>query len=199
MKIFEVMGFATFNIMVAIVLSTTFFSKTGESTRITELNKKHVEGFIETIADISAGQIENMDSFGITTYFMRHISDNGHFTSTINYNISGNFNDNKEEVMEMDKLGFISHVLNNLKGMQHHETKVNIDYIEISKDKKSASAIITTYERGMMPTVSAFGEDAMVPVSGTSFCEQQFAINDEKILQVTGATCSTNLDFSTEY
>lgn len=199
MKLFEVMGFTTFNIMVAMVLSTTFFSKAEESARISELNEKNVTGFIETIADISAGQIEDMDSFDITTYFMEHIADDGHFKSTIKYNVSDGFGENEEEVMDMDKMDFISHVLNGLKSMQHHETKVKIDYIEIAQDKKSASAIVTTYERGMMPTVSEFGEDAMVPVSGTSFCEQKFALNDKKILQVTDASCATDLDFSTEY
>ena len=201
MKLFEAMGFTTFNIMVAIVLSATFFDKAEntQSAYITELSDSNVTHFIEKMADVASGQGEEMDSYDITSYLMDHIADNSHFNSTINYNISHNDDENQEEVMDMSKLEFISHVLSNLKSMERHETQTSVEFVEIAADKKTASAVITTYERGMMPTVTEFGEDTLVPVRGTSFCEQKFALSDENILQITEASCATDLDFSIDY
>jgi hypothetical protein len=200
-KLFEVMGFTTFNIMVAMVLSATFFGKAEEaqSTYIQELNNENVTQFIETVAYVASGKKADMDSYAITTYLMDHIAADSNFNSTITYNISDNFEDNQEEVMDMSKLEFISHVLSNLKSMERHETQTNVEFVEVAEDKRTASAVITTYERGMMPTVSEFGEDTLVPVRGTSFCEQKFALTQENVLQITEASCATDLDFSIDY
>ena len=46
MKLFEVMGFTTFNIMVAMVLSATFFTKVEENLKVTALTKQTVTKFI---------------------------------------------------------------------------------------------------------------------------------------------------------
>ncbi len=204
MKIFEAMAFTTFNIMVAIVLSSTFFNKAEKSTdvTITALNETHITKFIEHMTDMTSGKGKSFDAYGITTYLMAHIADDSAFASTISYNIPNDSDDNsdvQEEVMDMDKMAFIQHVLESNKSMQDHESAVSIDFIEIAADKRTASAIITTHERGMMPTVTEFGEDTLIPVTGTSFCEQKFSLSDKHVLQITGASCATDMDFSTEY
>lgn len=205
MRILEAMGFTTFNIMVALVLSSTFFNKAEESptesATVTALNEIYVTDFIEKMSDLVSGKDKSADAYDLAMFLKEHIAENSTFNSTITYNTGHQTDDekNNEEVMDMDKNGFIEHVMETRKTMQEHESKVSVDYVEISDDKQTASAIITTYERGMMPTVTEFGEDTLVPVSGTSFCEQKFEISQEHFLQIVGASCSTDIDFTTDY
>lgn len=204
MKILEAVGFTTFNIMMALVLSSTFFNKVEDnvpSASVDSLNESYVTDFIIRMSAMVSGENEETDAYDLAMFLKKHIAENGTFNSTITYNTGQNFgnNEDNEEIMEMDKNNFIQHVMENRKAMQDHESRVSVDYVEISDDQQTASAIITTYERGMMPTVSEFGEDTLVPVSGMSFCEQKFEISQAQMIQIASAACSTDLDFTTDY
>ena len=204
MKILEAMGFTTFNIMVALVLSSTFFNKVEDnepSATITALDESYVTDFIHRMSSLTSGKDETADAYDLAMFLKSHIAETGTFNSTITYNTGqdSHRDEDNQEIMEMDKNDFIQHVMENRKTMQDHESRVSVDYVEISDDQQTASAIITTYERGMMPTVSEFGEDTLVPVSGMSFCEQKFEISQKQMIQIASASCSTDLDFTTEY
>lgn len=193
-KSFELLGLAAFNIFIAIILSTTFL--TG-SRGIDTLTEDNVESFITEVAEVSGGQRENMDSYSVTHYFMNHIAENGQFTSKIEYAMPDM--PASTRTLQMDKMNFISHILEGRKAMTRHETAVEIEYIQIADNGKRAKVMTTNYERGIMPIDDGMGEARMVPVTGTSYCEQEVILSGKNIIQMATANCSTNINFSDSY
>ncbi len=194
-KSVELLGLAAFNIFIAIILSATFL--TNSSAAVNALTESNVSTFITEVAAVSGGQRHDMDSYSITSYFMSHISENGLFTSTIEYSLPDM--DSSSRTLEMDKMNFISHVLQGMKAMEKHEAAVKIEYIKIADNGKSASVMTTNYERGVMPVEDGMGDARMVPVTGTSYCEQELVLSAKNVIQMATANCSTNIDFSDTY
>ena len=193
-KSVELLGLAAFNIFIAIILSATFL--TGAGSSVSALTETNVESFITEVAEVSGGKREDMDSYSITHFFMDHIAEDGVFKSEIAYAMPDM--PSSTRTLEMDKLNFISHILEGMKSMTKHETAVKIEYIRITDNGKSAIVTTTNYERGVMPIADSFGDAQMVPVTGTSYCEQQVILNG-KTIQMAGADCSTNIDFANSY
>ncbi len=197
-KSVELLGLAALNIIVAMVLSVTFLAKTdAAAVSVSALTKDNVQQFITETVAVSGGQREDMDDYGITTYFMSHIADHGQFISTIEYDMPDM--PSSARTLEMDKMNFISHVLQGKEAMNRHETAVQIEYIEIAANGKSAMVTSTNYERGVMPVQDAMGEARMIPVTGTSYCEQEIVLSQKNIIQMAKADCSTNIDFADSY
>ncbi len=194
-KSFELLGLAAFNIFLAIILSATFLTNAGVS--VDTLNESNVEGFITRVAEISGGRDEAMDQYSITSFFMDHISDDSTFVSTIEYNMP-DMEDSARE-LEMDKMTFISHVLQGMQAMDKHESAVQIDHIDIADNGKSARVVTTNYERGVMPVDDGFGDIRMMPVMGTSYCEQKLVLSQKRTIQMAGAECSTSISFQESY
>ena len=195
-KSLELLGLAAFNVMIAIILSATFLTKSHDT--VSSLTETHVEKFIHEVTEIAGGQRHDMDPFTVTKYLMAHIADNSEFKSTIEYSMP-DVSSSDSRTLEMDKMNYISYTLEGMKEMTKHETAVKIDYIKITDDGKSATVTTTNYERGVMPVEDGAGEAQMMPVNGTSYCEQRLVLSTKHIIQMAGATCSTNIDFSDSY
>lgn len=193
-KSFELLGLAAFNIFIAIILSTTILSGSGKVKTLTEAN---VENFITEVSEVSGGLRQDMDSYSVTHFFMNHIAEDGKFTSQIEYIMPDM--PSSTRTLEMDKLNFISYVLEGMKVMTRHESAVEIEYIKIADNGKRAKVMTTNYERGVMPIDDGMGEARMVPVTGTSYCEQDVILSGKNIIQMEAASCSTNIDFSDSY
>ncbi len=195
-KSVELLGLAAFNVFLALILSIMFLSQ-ADSNAITELTDAHVETFIQEVSDISSGQREDMDAYGVTSYFMEHLAEDSSFKTTLEYDIpdipSG------ERVMEMDKLNFISHVLQGLQSMTRHETLVRIENITIDEEGKNAFVLTTNYERGVMPVSNGNGDVSMIPVVGTSYCEQKIILAEKQNIQMAQANCNTSISFTDIY
>lgn len=194
-KSLELLGLAAFNVFIALILSATFLAKSGPS--VSALTEDNIRAFVTEAAAVSGGQRQDMDSYGVTDYFMGHIADDGLFTSTIAYDMPDM--PASERTMEMDKMKFISNVLQGIQSMTRHETAVDIEYIKITDNGKSAHVVTTNYERGVMPMDDGMGESNMVPVTGTSYCEQTLVLSGKNVIQMAGAKCNTNIDFSDAY
>ena len=194
-KSIELLGLAAFNIFIAIVLSTPVLSKSDAA--VSSLTESNVERFINEMAQVSGGLREDMDAYSITGYFMNHIADGGVFKTRIAYDLPDMPTNEREH--EMDKLNFISHVLQDTKSMERHETAVKIEHIKIVENGRRAQVMTTNYERGVMPIADGYGEPRMVPVTGTSYCEQDVVLSGKNIIQVAGVNCSTNIDFAESY
>ena len=191
-KSLELLGLASFNILIALVLSVTFLSHAGgKMDRLTEAG---VTDFITEVSEISSGKRKDMDTYSVTAYFMDHIAQDGMFKTTLRYSIPEMPDDVR--LMEMDKMNFISHTLQGLQTMADRETLVKVDFVQIENDGKSAAVTTTNYERGMMPVDDGSGTVNMMPVQGTSYCEQKVILNDKRIMQMAGATCTTDIAFS---
>ena len=191
-KSLELLGLATFNIIIAIILSATFLKKSEEA--ISTLTTPHIEKFVNDITEISGGIRKDMDSFEVTSYLMAHIANDSRFSSTIDYNMP-DISESGERILELDKLHFISNTQQGMKAFTRHEAAVKIDYIQIADNGKSARVTTTSHERGVIPIEDNFGETQFFPVTGTSYCEQKLVLSEESIIQMAEAVCSTNIDF----
>lgn len=194
-KSFELLGLAAFNILLAIVLSAKFLS--GGADAVRALTQDNVAAFINEAANISAGKNEDMKKLDIIDYLMAHVSDDGVFKSTIDFTLPDAESDSR--TLEMSKQEFISHVIEGLHAMDKHETAVTIEYVRISADGRNADVRTTNYERGMMPVDDGMGGAEMMPVTGTSYCEQKLLLSEKNIIQMAGADCSTSINFAAGY
>lgn len=192
-KSIELLGLAAFNIFIALILSATFLKGNAGVPALTETN---VTQFITEVSHVAGGQRADMDQFSITEYFMAHIADHGMFTSTIEFSLPDETSSSRR--LEMDKNNYISHTLEGMKTMSKRETAVTIEYIKIAENGKSATVTTTNYERGVMPVEDGFGEAQMLPVTGTSYCEQELVLT-ENVIQMAAANCSTSIDFFDSY
>ena len=66
-------------------------------------------------------------------------------------------------------------------------------------DGRAALVVTTNYERGVIPVQGIMGDAQMLPVTGTSFCEQEVVLSDKKIIQMAEAECKTNIAFADAY
>jgi len=194
-KSIELLGLAAVNIIIAMVLSATFLTKS--DTAVKELTQANVEQFVNDVAQVSGGLREDMDQFSITKYFMKHIAEEGMFISTIEYAMPDM--PSSERTLEMDKMNFISHVLQGMGTMNKHETAVQIEYIKIVDNGKRATVMTTNYERGVMPVEDGFGDTQMMPITGTSYCEQELVLSTGNVIQMAGANCDTDINFTNSY
>ncbi len=195
-KSLELLGLASFNVFLGLVVTITFLNQNGgKPAGATHLTEAGVSSFINEMTAISLGQKPEMDQYGVTTWFMDHIDEAGKFVSTIN--IARPDSTEEQKVLEMDRMNYISHVLTGLKSVQDRKANVQIEYIKIEEGGKLASVIFTNTEQGSMP-VSNEGGDFMIPVTGTSYCEQKIVLQDKK-MKVSGATCTTNVNISNGY
>ncbi|MCB9991930.1 MAG: hypothetical protein H6867_11290 [Rhodospirillales bacterium] len=195
-KSFEMMGLAAFNIFIAIILSSVFLTKGGSSS-VNSLTESNIERFINDVTAISGGQRDDMDAYSVTDFLMTHIAENSNFKTEIEYGLPDM--PSNMRTLEMDKMNFISHTLQGMKAMTRHESAVRIEYIKIADSGKSAKVMTTNYERGIMPVSDDFGEARMMPVTGTSYCEQELVLSGKNVIQMAGANCSTSIDFSDSY
>lgn len=192
-KSFELLGLASFNIFIALILSTTFLTNHGGGG-ISHLTESAVESFIMEVSDITGGKKPEMDSYAITSYFMEHVADDSVFTTTLQYDIP--HTESEERTLQMNKIDYISNVLQSKNAMERYESMVKIDFVSVDASGREASAVTTNYERGMMPVEDGMGQMTLVPVDGTSYCEQKFVLSENKTIQMASATCTTDLKFS---
>ena len=194
-KSFELLGLATFNIFIAIIAATTFMS--GENIGVSKLDRSNVTAFINEVTQVSGGLREDMDPYSVAMYFKKHIKEDGKFVSRIDYSIPDYPETTRD--LEMDRETYISHVLQVMKDFDKHEAAVRVENVEIMNDGRAALVVTTNYERGVIPVQGIMGDAQMLPVTGTSFCEQEVVLSDKKIIQMAEAECKTNIAFADAY
>lgn len=190
-KTFELMGLVTFNIMVALTLSTTVLSNRGE-TRISSLNPENITAFVEDFAATSAGLRGDNNQHQIVEYMMKHLTTESRYKTRIYYRVGSS--DNQQTELEMGRMEFISQILQGLKTMEKHESKTQIDYIKVEPDSRTARVVVTNYERGLVQSQDSFGDMTKIPVLGTTYCDQRVILSDNHVIQLDGAECTTTMN-----
>lgn len=186
------MGLATFNIFVALTLSATVLSHKDDGG-IAALTHDNITIFVNDVAAISGGLKTEMDEHNIVEYFIAHMTENGRVKASISYKLAAE--GEQERDMDMGRMEYINYVLQGMKAMKKHETKTQIDYIDVADDGLSAHVVTTNYERGMMPSQDSFGDETMIPVLGMSYCEQRLVLAESSVIQMDGAECTTTINF----
>jgi len=190
-KSLEFLGFATVNIFIGLV-AVAMFVKHPTKASVSTLTPLNVEAFVREVAGITGGQKPDMDSFAITDYLMKHVSDQSVFKSTISYTVPGEQQPGERSVA-FGKTDYITAVLEAPKEMAQRETDVKIENIKIADDGRSATVITINTEKGLVPMDDGMGGKVSVPVTSTSYCEQTMILNDKAVMQMDGATCSTDM------
>jgi hypothetical protein len=188
-KSFELLGLMAFNVFLGLILSVNFINQT-DAKLLSQLDEQNVAAFITQVADISTGK-QGMDHMDVTEYFMSHIADNGTFRNRISYSMA--YINNEDQVMEMDKLTYISHVIQSLSSQRSHQSEMEIEYIEIAEAGESATVMTVNYEEGEMPVQEAGGQARMIPVKGASYCEHELSLTEDKQIQLKGSNCMTDI------
>lgn len=195
-KSFEMLGLAAFNVFLAMVMAVNIMSGGDEnstSEKLERLDKHHVEAFVEKVSAMlnNTGEQE-WSAYNIAQYLNRHISADSQFHSVLSYRSSDlPVNDTQ---LTLSKNEYIAHAIQGRDSMARHETKTIIEFVEILDDGKRARAVITNYERGIMNQGQGTGTGGL-PVSGMSYCEQDFVLSENNLIQMDGASCSTEMTF----
>lgn len=137
MRILELLGITTFNIIAATTLAATFLGDAEtKPAAITALTKENVSALVADMANIAAGRGGGRSDYDLINFMMDHLTENSLYQATINYDLDEK-DDNKQETLEMQRMDYISHVMKEQKALDDRESVVNVEYVEIAKDGKS--------------------------------------------------------------
>lgn len=196
-KSLELLGLAGFNVFLALILAVTFLGGgKAEGVLLDSLTEEYVEAFLNDANAIASGKREDMDDFSITGFFMDHIADSGAFVNKVAYQLP--LQDPQEKTVQMGKMDFIASVLQDIKSKEKEEggeSFMKIESIVIADNGRRARTATTSQDKGVMPMDDGSGEIQSVPVSGTSYCEQDLVLQDRRI-KMEKTDCTTTLDFS---
>lgn len=188
-KSLELLGMAGFNAFLGLTLTVTFLSQHDGKDGPTRLTEARVSTFVAEMTDVALGKHPDLDQYGITTWFMKHLDENSKFST--NMNIAKSDGQESQEKMEMGRMDYISHVLKDNKAVKNREATLHIEYVKIGEGGKSASVVFTSMEKASVP-VKRDDQEYEIPITGTSYCEQQLVLQDTTI-RVTGVSCTTNV------
>jgi hypothetical protein len=186
----KLMSLAGVNCILALILSSSFLTHVKGAQKLTE---DHVASFIHEMNDISNGARPGMDKYNIMSYFMKHVDDKGEFVDTVKYDFPDLQVAQEERTLKMTKLDYISHVMQEVDPSGEHKSSINIENIQIADSGQEARVVTTNRGNGMIPVQDNAGGATMVPVVGTSFCEQTLIMREGEIL-VHKTNCSTALN-----
>lgn len=194
MKTFHLMGLASFNVFLGLILSVTFISQGGQA-KAPHLTEEIVSHFIQEMTDTALGVKPGMDQYATTMWFMEHLSEDSAFKT--NMNIAQANGGSQESTIELRRMDYIGQILKDQKTVQKRENHLNIEYVKIDPNRQDASVIFTSIDKGVIPMTTEAGSYEM-PVSGTSYCEHRLSLKKDKIV-ISGGTCTTNVIAAQSY
>ncbi len=189
-KSLELVGLATFNAFLAMILAVTFLSQSGGKAHLNKLTEANIRAFITEATMMSTGQKKGADQFAVTEYLMKHIDDASTFTTSLQYDIPNA--DKDKHTLELDKQTYIAHVIEDMKQLKGEEATTNIEDIQIEHGATQARVVTTSYERGQMAVKDTDDNTTTLPVRGISYCEQTIILKNQ-VISMAGAKCSTNI------
>lgn len=188
-KSFELMGLATFNVFLALILSVTFMSQ-ARTTSTDKLTNANISDFMNRLTLMTAGQNQKNDLLGTAEFLKKHIDDNGRFHGTLQYDLPNV--DSSQKSFDFSKDDYISHVLQDLKAMPHRDAKIRIENISISGQSREALVITTSYENGEINVINTDDRPTQLAVTGIAYCEQKLALRNS-VIRITDSNCSTSI------
>lgn len=192
-KSFELLGMMAFQTFLLLIVSVSIMATSKEKTQ-KELTRATVENFIHELSDITGGRNKDIDAYGVTEYLMTHLSQDGEYKTLMSINEDRLRNIPEEEIV-MDKLEYISNVLQGLKSIEQHKAEIQIEHVDITPDGKEARVYLTNYEEGNMPVPNEDGSYDIFPMAGTSYCEQVLTLTAKKTIQLSSESCTTDISF----
>lgn len=173
------------------ILLTSVSSYADHSAK--KLNAENIEKFVMDMSEKAKKAKGGEDHSG---FFNTHLHPAAFFLSEVKYNIPG-FPSQQNE-LSMSKQQYIESASNKQSIVSDFEADVSVSNIKISRNKRNATLVVTTNENAYITVPNGRGSET-VPVSGSSSCKQIIRINDDDILQVYSAKCTTDMSFESVY
>lgn len=197
-KGFELLSMIGLQIFLAtIVVMTLLAQNKGRDTLSEEvlnsLTSENIEHFIQELTAVTTGQSKTLDVYGVTEYLMKHLPADGEYITAISF--EDHNAEIQEEYMVMNRLTYISNILQAMKGVVAHEVTIKIENIDIAKNGKRAEIVISSLERGLMPMPDGSGGTRFMAMSTSTYCEQELILTDDNIIQLAITDCSTDINF----
>jgi hypothetical protein len=180
--------------MCAVIASCFVAAPALAQQRVSKLNERVVEKFIQKTADITKGKSgEIMDPAVIEKYLNDHLHEDARFKTTMTYNIPGY--PSQESSLSLNKEDFINSVKEGAGTVQSYDNDIKINSITISNDEKAATVSTTSSETGTIQIGDGTGGAQDVPMIGVSNCTQILKLNKKRVLQMYNAVCKTEIQF----
>ncbi|MCB9964196.1 MAG: hypothetical protein H6857_04585 [Rhodospirillales bacterium] len=174
----------------AILLILPFQGQAGD--KVNSLTESNIRAFIEEMTDLATGAKSGKNVDDTSFFFMTHLHPNAFFKSAVKYKIPGY--PDQENVLRFDRAQYIESLTDSGSAVSNFAASVQILSIKISKDKKKATVKTVSEESGDVH-VPQSGGTSDVPMQGRSVCDQILMLSSEKIIQLYGATCKTDMSF----
>ncbi len=156
---------------------------------MSNLTPLKIRAFIASMTDKTRPGSKLTDE-EVKAYLNTHLMDGGTYRITVTYRMTGHPDQTQE--MNLDKAKFIENVIGSRSAMQEYTSSINVDDINVGKDKRSASIKTQTREKGLMPV----NADGYVPFKGQSDCTQDIRLNGETPV-IAAATCQSVIEIIT--
>ena len=181
-------------VMIAFCVLNIPASYAAKEGRTRSLTNDNVQEFLEEMRAIGTNINKDMEESEIREYLGRHIADKAHYESAITFDIPGM--PRQETQAALSKEQYIETLLNDLPTMQAYETDIKIDEINIEKSGRVANLVTVITETGNLPWgENDDGTTRLIPVKGTSKCDQKIVISLSNYMQMAKAVCKTLIKF----
>lgn len=161
---------------------------------IDALTADNVKAFLTQVDHLTGGD-QTITAHDISAFMLKHIDESALFKSSAVYTLPDG--EEKQDQIEMDKLAYIENTIKEQQSLTTKEIAMNIEYIHIDDNKKSAQVVTTVRKRGTLPLEDDFGDIVEVPLIGLTYCEQSLQLNDEAVIQMTDTNCSARMSLDT--
>ncbi len=158
------------------------------------LDESSVKAFVEELRAVSTGQDADAAQGDAAAYLKNHLADKGSFRSKTTYEMPGY--PVQEVEMEFQKSEFIDNIANGNGLLQDYETSVAIEDLNISNGGRSATFKAKISEKGRIPWPDGRGGQEMVPIKGSSDCQEKVIVSLNNYMQLADADCATTISFA---
>lgn len=176
------------------MMALPFTANAGSGDYISALTEENISQFLEETRTLASSSDMGFYSEDRKAYFTRHIAPKAKFTSKTRFELPGY--PVKEGEMSYDKEVFIQNVTDGNGTLEEYSVEIDIEEVDISNSGRSATVRTNITETGRLPWPNEQGGEKLIPVKGTTACEQGLAISPTNYIQMTSANCETQISFS---
>ena len=160
-----------------------------------KMNKAMVKDFIAYTTKITRGAVDRDDISDITDFLKAHIHNDARFKSAMEYVMPG-FPAQKN-TLKLDKAKYIQNIIDGAGKIGDYDVSVKVKSVKFSKNKRVATVITENTERAMIAVPGrSSNEEQRVPITGDTTCTQILKVNDDDIVQMYHAKCTTKIMFA---
>ena len=184
--------FLAFLVVTCVVCSSLAHAQ-NKKNRYKKFTNDNVREFIQDSTAITSVSNVQLDQRKVEQYLERHIDKDARFKTTITYIVPGM--PEQEKTLSLNKQDYIAQVAEGANSVEHYHSDIDVQDVDISKNKKTASATTVSFETGIMEVPNPDGTVDSVPIEGRSECFQVLKLSKKGYIQMYSANCTTRMEF----